>query len=116
MTEIPDVRAAAWVCAWDALAAVQQLKQPPDGPRVAPEPLPDLYWATMAEAAIYAQLAQVDSTTGITAGVILNEDARRRTNVARLTDLLASDKAKRASEHVCEYDDPSKCGWPGHRR
>lgn len=74
MTEIPDARVAAWTCAWNSLLAAGELRQPPKdlGPRVAPPPLPEMYWAAVAEAAIFADLARTDLVTGQAAFQMIN--------------------------------------------
>lgn len=87
MTETPDARVAAWTCAWDAIRAAQELRQPPRQPRplaeqsLEPEPLPELYWAAIAEAAVYAELARADLPTGQQAFTMINafETAKKAT-------------------------------------
>lgn len=90
MTEISDARPAAWVCAWNAIQAVQELKKPRKGATDG-EPLPELYWATIAEAAIFAQLAQADVTTGLHAGTLLTAVERAKQEaIATLTDIFGA--------------------------
>lgn len=75
MTDIPDARVAAWTCAWNSLIAAGKLRQPPKDAqrlRVAPEPLPEMYWAAVAEAAIFADLARADLDVGQTAFQMIN--------------------------------------------
>jgi hypothetical protein len=83
MTENPDARIAAWLHAWDTIRFAQELRQSPKdlGPRVAPDPLPELYWAAVAEAAVFAEMARADMPTGQQAIAIINavETAKQTT-------------------------------------
>lgn len=216
----PDLRVSAFVGAWERIEAAQKLKV--DHKNRVREPLPELYWATLAEAAILADLARADQTTGFFAGGHLTQrderirqnrrdfeqafgaangtnrrisdaiavaeerlaKARRdaasaagdaisdaiddaehqdqptnplfaeghRVRVTRggwagrhgritktypnsapplidveldesddptnavLITVLPTDVERLDDDHHCEYDDPSRCGWPGHRR
>ncbi|QDF19779.1 hypothetical protein QEH38_gp47 [Mycobacterium phage LilSpotty] len=61
-----DARASAWIGAHERIAAAQKLKV--DGEHRVVDPLPELYWATLAEAAVLAELARADQTVGLHAG------------------------------------------------
>jgi hypothetical protein len=99
MSEISDARPTAWVCAWNAIQAVQELKKPPKGTRVAREPLDELYWATLAEAAVFAQLASADTSTGISAGTLLSQvEAAKQHALDTLRDILGN---RRPPDDIC---------------
>lgn len=63
----PDLRANAFVGAWERIEAAQKLKVDPKNHRLV-DPLPEIYWATIAEAAVLAQLATADEDPGRDAG------------------------------------------------
>lgn len=117
-TPPPDARVAAWTCAWESIQAAQKLRQPREdrGPRVAPEPLPDRYWAAVAEAAVYADLARADLPTGQQAFALVNAvETATEHAVETLTNILGVPPPD-VEDHHCEYDAPNRCAWPGHRR
>lgn len=72
MTEVPawepgpDMRAGAFVGALDRIEAAQKLKV--DRKNRLVDPLPEIYWATLEEAHILAQLAQTDEDPARDAG------------------------------------------------
>lgn len=97
MTDMIDGRVAAWICAWNAIQDAQKLKQPPKGPRVQPEPLPESYWSAMTEAAILANLACADTATGLAAGTMINAvETAKQAALDMIGDLLGTMKAQRA--------------------
>ena len=71
MTEVPDARVAAWTCAWTAMQAAGEIRSQVTKER-GDEPLPDIYWASVAEAAVFADLARADMSTGVTAVALIN--------------------------------------------
>lgn len=78
MTEIPgDGRVAAFVCAWNALQSAgdirNQVAKQQQRQRREDAPLPDVYWAAVAEAAVFADLARVDMPTGIAACALISQ-------------------------------------------
>lgn len=75
-----DLRANAFVGAWERIELAQKLKVDLKGRAV--EQLPELYWATMAEAAVLADLANADEDPGRDAGRYLF-DRRRRIEESR---------------------------------
>lgn len=90
MTEILDLRANAFVSAWERVETAQKLKVDPHGRLV--EPLPESYWALMAEAAILADLARAGADTGIAAGTHL---LRRKECDARIRDQVMAAAERR---------------------
>ena len=81
----PDLRAGAWLGAWDRIEAAQKLKTAGklDG-------LPEIYWATLAEADVLARLATADEDPGRDAGRhVVNRDQRAERDRARITDALS---------------------------
>lgn len=72
---IYDDRAAAYVGAREAIKAAQKLKV--DRKNRVVEPLPELYWALLAEAAVLADLARADMNVGLLAGGYLVDQQRR---------------------------------------
>lgn len=79
MTEIPDGRVAAWVCAWDNLRAAREFSAEHNRERPG-VPLPEPYWAAIAEAAVFAEMARTDIAVGVAAGTLIDdrEVARQR--------------------------------------
>lgn len=86
MTNQPpaDARASAWIGAHERIEAAQKLKL--DEKRRVRDPLPELYWATIAEAAVLADLARTNQTTGLHAGGYLVEQHDRRLERVRLRE------------------------------
>ncbi|ANU79757.1 hypothetical protein BI023_gp50 [Mycobacterium phage Sneeze] len=83
----PDIRAGAFIGAWDRIEAAQKLKADAKGHVV--DPLPELYWATLAEADVLARLATADEDPGRDAGAVLVErDRLDREHRARFKDAL----------------------------
>lgn len=84
MTIAYDDRAAAYVGARNLLKAAQELRVGPKG-RVL-EPLPEVYWALLAEARILTELAKADGQIGHLAGahmVEMEDDRARRAKMFR---------------------------------
>lgn len=80
-----DARSSAWIGAHERLTAAQKLKV--DAKNRVVEPLPEIYWATLAEAAILADLARADQTTGLGAGgYLVARDGRIETRRSRIRD------------------------------
>lgn len=100
---LSDARPACMVAALDTLRAAQKLKLEPGSKTRAVEHLPELYWALVAEAAIYAELAKADAPTGIAAG----SHMERRHDRIRENRRRAGDIVKRASERA-----EAKCSAP----
>lgn len=73
----PDFRASAFVGAWERIGAAQKLKVDPKTHKIV-APLPELYWATLAEAAVLADLARTDEDPGRDAGRYI-ADLQKRT-------------------------------------
>lgn len=72
-----DARAGAWIGAMDRIDVAQKLKMDPDSKTRVADPLPELYWATLAEAAILAELAAAPGPVGYVAGGHLADRADR---------------------------------------
>ncbi|GFG65796.1 hypothetical protein MKUB_32860 [Mycobacterium kubicae] len=71
----PDLRANAFVGAWDRIEAAQKLKL--DHRKKLVDPLPEIYWATMLEADVLARLATADEDPGRDAGrYVLDREQR----------------------------------------
>lgn len=73
MTDIGDGRVAAFVCAWNALQSAGDIRNQVAKNQHADAPLPDVYWAAVAEAAVFADLARVDMPTGIAACALISQ-------------------------------------------
>lgn len=71
----PDLRANAFVGAWERIEAAQKLKIDANGRAV--EQLPELYWATIAEAAVLADLTRASRQTGEDSGRYIYDHKRR---------------------------------------
>ena len=97
-----DARASAWIGAHERIAAAQKLKLEPGSKSRLADPLPEIYWATLAEADVLARLATADQTTGFVAGGYLvgqNDRivANRRAGTAGAA--LARERADREAKH-----------------
>lgn len=89
----PDLRANAFVGAWERIEAAQKLKV--DHKHRVVDPLPELYWATIAEAAVLAQLANADEDPGRDAGRhLLDRKERVAGRRAHFSDALRARKPK----------------------
>ena len=99
MTDTGDGRVAAFVCAWNALQSAGDIrnqvnkmaakKQLPDAS------LPDVYWAAVAEAAVFADLARADMPTGITACAVLSQvETAKQTAIDTIASMLGVDLSK----------------------
>lgn len=87
----PDERVAAFMCAWGLLQSAARIRSKvteKDGHA----PLPDLYWACVAEATAFADLARADMPTGVQASALrLQYEAARETAWERFRDALGLD-------------------------
>ena len=93
MTTHPaDARPSCMVAALDNIRAAQKLKLEPGTKNRVREPLPELYWSLMAEAAIYAELARADVSVGFAAGAhLVQRDERIREQKRLFADRAAAD-------------------------
>jgi len=73
MSEDVDARAAAWVCAWNAIQASGEIRNQFTKKHGDYKALPDIYWSTVAAAAVFADLARADTPTGVTAAALISE-------------------------------------------
>lgn len=77
-----DARGLAWMTSWKYLLEAE--KQRTDG-----ETQSELHWSLLTQAGVYAQLASVDTPTGLAAGAILNDEAEQASQLVekRLEDM-----------------------------
>ncbi|QOC58873.1 hypothetical protein SEA_JOLENE_49 [Mycobacterium phage Jolene] len=107
-----DARASAWIGAHERIVVAQKLKV--DHKKRVVDPLPELYWATLAEAAVLAELARADQTTGLHAGGYLVDQQERIEEFGRL--VARSREARRhphraaGDELVAEHQDQPLAG------
>lgn len=94
----PDLRANAFVGAWERIEAAQKLKV--DHKKKLVDPLPEIYWATLAEADVLARLATGDEDPGRDAGAYI-VDRDQRTSIAR-------DRIREAVNRAASYTMPTK--------
>lgn len=83
-----DGRVCAWMSAWKCLQQAQILKTEPKtepGQHTVRDPLPELYWSTLAEAQIYADLAKAPDLVGLAAGDWLVEEQEQEQERRRMT-------------------------------
>lgn len=99
MTTHPaDARPSCMVAALDNIRAAQKLKLEPGTKNRVREPLPELYWSLMAEAAIYAELARADVSVGLVAGEhLVQRDERVREQKRLFADRAAQRHPHRAA-------------------
>lgn len=115
-----DARGNAWIGAYERITVAQKLKL--DHKSRVVDPLPEIYWATLEEAHILAQLALADQTVRLAAGGYLDYVESRaeesRANAAKMFDRrhlrrhvahkLEANRAKARGEepadtgHVCD--------------
>ncbi|ABE67307.1 hypothetical protein SEA_PINKYOSHI_49 [Mycobacterium phage PinkYoshi] len=95
-----DARASAWIGAHERIVAAQKLKV--DHKKRVVDPLPELYWATLAEAAVLAELARADQTTGLHAGGYLVDQQERIEEFGRL---VARSREARRHPHRAAGDE-----------
>lgn len=99
----PDLRANAWMGAWDRIESAQKLKAhltKTARKRVAPEALPEIYWSMMVEAQILADLARADQDTGNDVGaIIVARDQRARAERERFEALFGAAQERTATKH-----------------
>lgn len=95
MTEIPgDGRVAAFVCAWNALQSAGDIRNQVAERQGGDAPLPDVYWAAVAEAAVFADLARADMHTGITAALSSQVETAKHAAFEFIATTLGVDLSK----------------------
>lgn len=91
-----DARPSAWIGAHERIAAAQKLKLEPGSNNRVADPLPELYWATLAEAAVLADLARAPGAVGYLAGAHLAGRAERiAENTRQMEELLRRAEGRR---------------------
>ncbi|AEL98520.1 hypothetical protein CL64_gp48 [Mycobacterium phage Liefie] len=98
-----DARASAWIGAHERIVAAQKLKV--DHKKRVVDPLPELYWATLAEAAVLAELARADQTTGLHAGRYLVDQQQRIEKWRLVHEAAARSRDARRHPHRAAGDE-----------
>lgn len=125
-THPADARPSCMVAALDNIRAAQKLKLEPGTKNRVREPLPELYWSLMAEAAIYAELARADVSVGFAAGAhLVQRDERIREQKRLFADRAAQRHPHRAAADAMtdgaeaghgiptfDNGDKGRTGWP----
>ena len=116
MTTHPaDARPSCMVAALDNIRAAQKLKLEPGTKNRVREPLPELYWSLMAEAAIYAELARAEVSVGFAAGEhLVQRDERVREQKRLFADRVAQRHPHRAAADAMHKPNPTGSTEAGH--
>lgn len=84
-----DARSTAWANAWALLQGLQKYRAEHPG-----EEPPQVYWAIIAEATVFAVLAKADPATGFAAGAWMDavaaEEAAQQQRLKEMMDTLDS--------------------------
>lgn len=88
---VVDGRGAAWIRSWQLVEESMKYRHG----RPADEPLPEVYWAMMAEARILTQLSQADLNVGLGVGEELARQYEARAEESRqMYEYIFGDKTK----------------------